>query len=145
MGFGGGTDDSDKKRWRIVDSLPWTKGPLTGQATLVQFGKQGTPNTKETKFNSIGGRVAYAFTKNFKLQGELGIVQPQAAGRPDRSSDEVHGRADADGRPELLRPSGVPLLRVDVQLQRRVQGDERPDQVEQDGRRLPGRDVVLIG
>ena len=37
------------------------------------FGKQGTPNNKET-FNTIGGRAAYAFTKNFKLQGELGTT-----------------------------------------------------------------------
>ena len=83
MGFGGGTDDSDQKRWRLVESMQLTKGPLTGQA-LVVFGKQGTPNNKET-FNTIGGRVAYAFTKNFKLQGELGVSshKPQG-GQTDR-------------------------------------------------------------
>jgi maltoporin len=83
MGFGGGTDDSDLKRWRIVESMQWTKGPLTGQAIFI-YGKQGLSNAKET-FNTIGGRVAYAFTKNFKLQGELGVSshKPQG-GQTDR-------------------------------------------------------------
>jgi maltoporin len=78
MGFGGGTDDSDQKRWRFVDSLAWTKGPLTAQ-TQIEFGKQGVTNNKET-FNSIGARVAYAFTKNFKLQGEAGIASRKPQG-----------------------------------------------------------------
>lgn len=83
MGFGGGTDDTDLKRWRIVESMQWTKGPLTGQAIFV-YGKQGVSNNKET-FNTIGGRVAYAFTKNFKLQGEAGVSshKPQG-GQTDR-------------------------------------------------------------
>ncbi len=83
MALGGATDDSSMKRWRLVESMQWTKGPLTGQAILV-FGKQGTSNNKED-FNTIGGRAAYAFTKNFKLQGELGISshKPQG-GQTDR-------------------------------------------------------------
>lgn len=83
MGTGGATDTSDQKRWRIVESMQWTKGPLTGQA-LVLFGKQGTSGNKES-FNTIGGRAAYAFTTNFKLQGELGISshKPQG-GQTDR-------------------------------------------------------------
>lgn len=75
--FGGGTDDSSMKRWRLVESMTWVKGPLTGQAQLV-FGKQGA-DTKE-KFSTIGGRVAYAFTNNFKLQGELGFSQNKPDG-----------------------------------------------------------------
>ena len=70
MGFGGATDDSSKKRWRLVESPSWTKGPLTAQG-LLEFGQEKTGSNKR-KYNSIAGRVAYAFTKNFKLQGELG-------------------------------------------------------------------------
>ncbi len=69
-GSGGATDDSNKKRWRIADSLAWTKGPLTAQ-TLIQVGEEKTGPAKRT-YNSIAGRAAYAFTKNFKLQAELG-------------------------------------------------------------------------
>lgn len=77
-GFGGFTDGSDQKRWRLVESMTWVKGPLTGQAQFV-IGKQGDDNGKE-KFSTIGGRVAYAFTNNFKLQGELGYSQNKPDG-----------------------------------------------------------------
>lgn len=76
MGFAGATQDSSYKRWRIADSLTWTKGPLTAQ-TLVHYGNAKEPNAlgehNATTF-SMAGRVAYAMTKNFKLQGELGYA-----------------------------------------------------------------------
>lgn len=78
MNFGGGTDTSDVKRWRIADSLAWLKGPLTAQ-TLIHYGQADTPNgvggTTTTKSFSVAGRVAFAMTKNFKLQGELGYAR----------------------------------------------------------------------
>ena len=76
--FGGGTDDSDMKRWRLIESMTWVTGPLTGQAQVL-FGKQGVSGAKEA-FSTIGGRVAYAFTKNFKLQGELGFSRMKPDG-----------------------------------------------------------------
>jgi maltoporin len=81
--FGGETDGSGHKRWRVVESMSWLNGPLTGQA-LVIFGKQG-PSSSEEEFNTIGGRAAYAFTKNFKLQLEAGVSshKPQG-GQTDR-------------------------------------------------------------
>lgn len=72
MGFGGGTDDNDKKRWRLTDAMTWIKGPLTGQA-MVSIGEEETGPNKR-KYNQIAGRVAYAMTKNFKLQAELGTA-----------------------------------------------------------------------
>lgn len=77
MNFGTGTAGSDVKGWRIVESLQWVTGPLTGQA-LALVGKQGASGSKQS-FNTVGGRVAYAFTQNFKLQGELGVssIKPQ--------------------------------------------------------------------
>jgi maltoporin len=71
QGFGGGTDDSGKKRWRIVESPSWTNGPLTAQG-LLQIGEDKNPNGDKQKFSSIAGRVAFALTTNFKIQGELG-------------------------------------------------------------------------
>jgi maltoporin len=72
MNFGGPTEDSGVKRWRIADSLLWLKGPVTAQ-TLIHYGQADIQGAK-TKVLSLGGRVAYAFTNNFKLQGELGFA-----------------------------------------------------------------------
>lgn len=75
MGFGDGTADSDTKSWRIADSIAWLKGRTTGQ-TLFQYGQLKAPDglggERKTNFFSVAGRGAYAFTNNFKLQGELG-------------------------------------------------------------------------
>lgn len=68
--FGNGTEGSEVKRWRIADSLLWLTGPLTAQ-TLINYSQTDQDGSK-TKAFSLAGRVAYAFTKNFKLQGELG-------------------------------------------------------------------------
>mgnify|MGYP000865327653 CR=1 FL=1 len=88
MGFGGGTDDSSHKGWRIADSLAWLNGPLTAQ-TLLHYGQMKGPRTigeitdnyKATTL-SLAGRVAYALTNNFKIQGELGFAttKPEFAG-----------------------------------------------------------------
>lgn len=76
MGFAGATQDSNYKRWRIADSLAWLKGPLTAQ-TLLHYGRAEEPSgagSITAKTFSVAGRVAYAFTNNFKLQGELGFA-----------------------------------------------------------------------
>ncbi len=77
MAFGTATADSSSKSWRIADSLAWVNGPLTGQ-TLIHYGRAQQPTvlggTTTTKTFSLGGRVAYAMTNNFKLQGELGFA-----------------------------------------------------------------------
>lgn len=76
--FGGATDDSSVKGWRLVESPAWVNGPLTGQG-LFTVGKEG-PSGARTSFNSLAGRVAYAITKNFKLQGELGTSNSKPQG-----------------------------------------------------------------
>jgi maltoporin len=78
MGFGAATDSSSAKRWRIADSLAWLKGPLTGQ-TLFQIGRDKRAGA-EDKYYSVGGRAAYAFTTNFKLQAELGFASKDPQG-----------------------------------------------------------------
>ena len=71
QGFGGGTNASGKKSWRIVESPSWVTGPLTAQA-LLQLGEDKSASGVKQKFSSVAGRVAYALTSNFKIQGELG-------------------------------------------------------------------------
>jgi maltoporin len=70
MGNGNALEDTDVKRWRIADSVALLRGPLTFQA-LVAYGQETFPDNKAKDF-TISGRVAYALTKNFKLQAELG-------------------------------------------------------------------------
>jgi maltoporin len=71
-GNGDATATSAAKSWRIVESMQWVTGPLTGQALAVYANhKDNTGLT--TKDSTIGGRMAYALTNNFKLQGELGL------------------------------------------------------------------------
>ncbi len=83
MAFGTATEDSSTKRWRIADALAFTNGPFTGQA-LVHYGKAQLPDglggTLTTTTFSVAGRVAYAMTKNFKLQGELGTANTKPNG-----------------------------------------------------------------
>lgn len=83
MGFAGGTQDSSYKRWRIADAMAWLNGPLTGQA-LFHYGQAEQPNglggKVKSKTTSIAGRVAYALTKNFKIQGELGTASTKPDG-----------------------------------------------------------------
>ena len=78
MGFGGATSGSDTDGWRLVDAISWTKGPTTGQA-MLQFGDYGLDGFKG-KWTSIGGRMAHAFTNNFKLQGEVGYSTGKVEG-----------------------------------------------------------------
>lgn len=78
MNFGNATDDSKTKTTLLADALAWTTGPLTGQG-LIQFGKSRSP-AGDRSFSSIAGRVAYALSKNFKLQGELGTSNSKPQG-----------------------------------------------------------------
>jgi maltoporin len=134
LNMGGAGATEDRKRWRLVESMTWTKGPLTAQA-LVLFGKQDTNNagTSTESFNTFGGRVAYARR-----------VKPQAQRRPDRPPDEVHDRTDADRGPELLRSPGAALLRFDVQVERCLSRHAPwADRLQRNLCRLPGRNLVL--
>lgn len=86
MAFGNATDDSDHKQWRIADSLTWLNGPLSGQA-LLHYGHSdrddGLGGTISASTWSAVGRAAYAMTKNFKLQGELGYASTKPLGGGD--------------------------------------------------------------
>jgi maltoporin len=78
--FGTLTAASDVKSYRAVESLAWQKGRLGGQA-MVMF-QQDKSNAGKVDSSSVGGRVSYAITKNFKLVGELGYSQKKPDGAP---------------------------------------------------------------
>lgn len=73
---------SDRRAWRMVETMTWATGPLTGQA-MLRFGQFGTDNAR-VDYQSVAGRVAYAFGKNFKLQAELGTSLNKPKGGQDQ-------------------------------------------------------------
>ena len=56
-----------KKVTRIADSLSWQLGAFGGQTLLAYQTNKDEKTGVETKDTSVGGRISYAFSKNFKL------------------------------------------------------------------------------
>lgn len=80
--FGTMTAPSSAKKARIVESFAWQSGAFGGQAVAI-VGRQNANSVAGTpRFNelSIGGRVSYALTKNFKLLAEAGHMQKKPQG-----------------------------------------------------------------
>ncbi|MCD2345060.1 carbohydrate porin, partial [Ideonella azotifigens] len=75
----------DSKNWRIVESVNWQKGAFGGQA-IVLFASEKDNTGLKTNSASVGGRMSYAITKNFKMVGELGYSQYKV----DDGSDTAH-------------------------------------------------------
>ena len=70
-----------KKVTRIADSLNWQMGAFGGQALLSYQTNKDDVTGVTTKDTSIGGRVSYAFSPNFKLLAEAGSTSRKAPGR----------------------------------------------------------------
>lgn len=83
--FGNMTSPSSVKKYRIVESFTWQRGPFGGQAVAL-WGHHDAENASTPKYAeiSIGGRGSYAVTKNFKLIAEAGYMQK----RPDGSDTQ---------------------------------------------------------
>lgn len=76
--FGGLTNGSNVKSTRLVDSFTWQVGALGGQAIAMV---QNDDNAGvKTASSSIGGRLSYAFTRNFKLLTEIGHSEKKPDG-----------------------------------------------------------------
>lgn len=81
--FGTLTADSSTKGLRVLDAITWQAGPLSGQ-TLALWEKDKAPDAlgvvRQQTNTSIGGRLAYALTRNFKILGELGhsTIKPES-------------------------------------------------------------------
>jgi maltoporin len=69
--FGNLLANSSDKAWRAVESFNWQRGPWGGQAMALWQQDRPAAGGK-TVGTSLGGRVSYAFTKNFKLLAEVG-------------------------------------------------------------------------
>lgn len=65
-----------KKSNRVVESIQWQKGHWAGQALMgYQTTRSDDPTkTYTVKDRSLGGRVSYAYTDNFKLLTEVGTT-----------------------------------------------------------------------
>ena len=63
---------------RIADSLNWQSGAFGGQTSLSYQTKKVDGTDVTTKDTSVGGRISYAFAKNFKLLAEAGFTSRQA-------------------------------------------------------------------
>ena len=83
LGIDGTT--AGQKVSRIADSLNWQSGAFGGQTMLGYQTTQDELTKVTTKDTSIGGRVSYAFTSNFKLLGEVGITSRSVDGQADQT------------------------------------------------------------
>lgn len=76
--FAGLAAGSDVKSLRVAESFTWQSGPLGGQAHAMWQNDKAAG--LKTDSMSVGGRVSYAFTKNFKLVAEAGYSQKKPEG-----------------------------------------------------------------
>jgi maltoporin len=76
--FAGLTSGSNVKSARVVDAFWWQVGPFGGQ--LYGMFQNDKESGKKTDSFSVGGRVSYAFTKNFKMVSELGHSERKPEG-----------------------------------------------------------------
>lgn len=64
----------DIKSWRVAESYHWQKGNFGGQA-LAMYQYDDSKLSGNSHSVSVGGRISYALTDNFKLVSELGHSQ----------------------------------------------------------------------
>jgi len=76
--FGDLTSGTDVKKWRLVDGYQFQFTPALGGQAIAMY-QSNKADAGDSTVTSLGGRLSYAFTRNFKLLGELGIdrVKPK--------------------------------------------------------------------
>lgn len=72
--FGDLTATSRAKGWRVVESFNGQVGSVGGQAMFL-FAKETDSTGKSTTSSSVGGRVSFGVTRNFKFVTEAGVSQ----------------------------------------------------------------------
>lgn len=77
-----------KKVSRIADSLSWQLGAFGGQTVLSYQTNKDEKTGVETNDTSIGGRISYAFSKNFKLLVDAATTTRTGSG-PDQRLDKL--------------------------------------------------------
>lgn len=78
-----------RRVWRIADSIAWQSGPFGGQALVGYQKSRDEASNVDTKDFSLGGRVSYAVSKNFKLLAEAGTTTRKVAGSPQQRLTKV--------------------------------------------------------
>jgi maltoporin len=76
--FGDLTAGSDVKKWRLVDGFQFQVNDALGGQAIAMY-QSNKADAGDSTITSLGGRLSYAFTRNFKLVTELGIdsVKPK--------------------------------------------------------------------
>lgn len=72
--FGDLTAGSKARSWRIVESFNGQSGPVGGQA-IVMLASEKNGAGQKIDSATVGARVSYAVSRNFKLVSELGLSQ----------------------------------------------------------------------
>jgi maltoporin len=88
------TQSAGAKQTRITDSITWQAGNFGGQAlaSVANSAPQGTGLANDgvnTQDVSVGGRVSYAVTNNFKLLLEAGATSRATDGQATQSLNKV--------------------------------------------------------
>lgn len=86
--FGNLSANSEAKGSRLVESVVWQNGPFGGQA-LAMWQRNDDGLGVRTTATSVGGAVSYAFTKNFKLKGDVGIMRKKVDGMEAQNLTKV--------------------------------------------------------
>ncbi|MEQ1527150.1 MAG: carbohydrate porin, partial [Gallionella sp.] len=81
--FAGDKNGSSKNR--IGDSINWQTGKFGGQALVVLQNTKPEGSSINTKDTTIGGRVSYGITRNFKMLAEVGMTSR----KPDNSANQT--------------------------------------------------------
>jgi maltoporin len=83
LGLDGKT--AGQKGMRIADSLNWQMGAFGGQTMLGYQTAKDDLTGVTTKDTSVGGRVSYAFSTNFKLLAEAGSTRRTVDGQASQT------------------------------------------------------------
>jgi maltoporin len=77
--FGDLTAGSDVKKWRLVDGFQFQINDALGGQAIAMY-QSNKADAGDSTVTSLGGRLSYAFTRNFKLVGEVGIDRVKPSG-----------------------------------------------------------------
>jgi maltoporin len=78
-----------KRVFRIADSIAWQSGPFGGQALVGWQKSRNEATNVSTKDFSLGGRMSYALSRNFKMLVEAGTTSRKVDGSPDQRLSKV--------------------------------------------------------
>ena len=85
----GDASTAGAKSNRIADALNWQMGPFGGQALVGYQTAKSDMTGVQTKDFSLGGRVSYAFSQNFKLLVDAGTTTRKVDGQADQRLNKV--------------------------------------------------------